>query len=363
MIKLKKGIITKIMHNDDQMQELSVLVDDENASAINYTVFTGKANIGDCVILNTTATSLGLGTGGYDFVICNISRDGGYETSGSGHIMKLRYTPLQHSILSVEEDDSPYREKIMGFKDLGGTYVIVCPLHSMMAITAAALKYLDEDVTTAYIMTDTGSLPMAFSKMVRELKEKRVLDATVTIGQAFGGDYEAVNIYTGLITAKEVCSADVILVSMGPGITGTGTKYGFSGADEGHIIDGVNDLKGSPIYIPRISFADPRERHRGISHHSMTALKELCHTHCDISLPEMDSSSRGAIDAQLDELAATGRYDFRVQDGKYIIDAMEKFDLSIRTMGRVYEDDPYFYKTCAAAAKYVSDKIKMSEEK
>lgn len=357
MIRLKTGIVSEITHDDNDVQELSVLIDGKNSSAINYIVFTGRTEVGDEVILNTTATFLGLGTGGFDFVVCNISRDDDYASAGPGHIMKLRYTPLQHSVLSVEEEISPYRGKIMDFVNLCGTYVMICPLHSIMAATAVALKYL-ADINISYVMTDAGSLPISFSKTVKELKEKRVINATVTVGQAFGGDFEAVNIYTGLITAKEICGADVILVSMGPGITGTGTKYGFSGADEGHIIDAVNDFKGKPVYVPRISFADARERHRGISHHSMTVLKELCHTNCDIILPNMDISFHELLERQVCDLKSIGRYNFHVEDGGYITQAMKKYGLNIRTMGRSYNDDPYFYEICAAAAKFVSDNIR-----
>jgi hypothetical protein len=353
MIKLRKGTVKGITYEDDKLQEITVRIDGNDISAMNYTVFTGRLKQGDSVILNTTATSLGLGTGGYDFVI---SKNEEFEAAGPGHIMKLRYTPLQHSAMSVEEEGSPYRDKITGFKGLGGGYVIICPLHSMMAITATALKYL-KDIKISYVMTDSGCLPISFSKIVRHLKEKKIIDATITIGQAFGGDLEAVNIYTGLIAAKEICHADVILVSMGPGITGTNTKYGFSGADEGYIIDAVNDLKGRAVYVPRISFSDSRDRHKGISHHSMTSLKELCHTHSDVVLPEMDRLSYKILEKQIFLLKSTGRCDFYDKNGGYITDAMNKFDLSIRTMGRVYEDDPYFYKTCAAAARFVMDNL------
>jgi hypothetical protein len=30
----------------------------------------------------------------------------------AGHIMKLRYTPEQHSVLSVEEEASPHRSEM-----------------------------------------------------------------------------------------------------------------------------------------------------------------------------------------------------------------------------------------------------------
>ena len=38
-----------------------------------------------------------------------------------------------------------------------------------------------------------------------------------------------------------------------------------------------------PIAIPRISFADQRERHKGISHHSITVLKEIVNV--SVNLP------------------------------------------------------------------------------
>ena len=35
---------------------------------------------------------------------------------------------------------------------------------------------------------------------------------------------------------------------MGPGIVGTGTKYGFSGIEQGQIIDAINTLSGRANY-------------------------------------------------------------------------------------------------------------------
>jgi len=359
MIRLRTGIITQVVYDSKDIQEILVNTEKENVRAINYPSLTGRVEVGESVVLNATATSLKLGTGGYDFVVANISRDKLDEALGPGHIMKLRYTPLQHSILSVEEEESPWRDAILHFKDLAGSYVIICPLHSMMAITAVSIKYIS-DLKITYIMTDGGALPISFSQLVRELKGKGIIDNTITVGQAFGGDYEAVNIYTGLITAKDVCKSDVILVSMGPGITGTGTKYGFSGVEAGYIIDAVYGFKGVPVYLPRLSFADSRDRHRGVSHHSMTVLKELCHSPCDIIFPYMDEPFLKMIDGQIEDLRSVGRYRIFTEDGGYIKEAMNYFDINISTMGRKYEDDPYFYELCAASARFVVNNIKLN---
>jgi hypothetical protein len=110
-----------------------------------------------------------------------------------------------------------------------------------------------------------------------------MINGTITFGQAFGGDIETVNVYTSLISAEKILKSDLSIITMGPGITGTGTKYGFSGIEQGYIIDAVNTLGGNPIFIPRISFADKRERHYGISHHSITILNEICKTSAKVS--------------------------------------------------------------------------------
>lgn len=90
-----------------------------------------------------------------------------------------------------------------------------------------------------------------------------------------GGDLESVNIYSGLIAAYQVLKAEIIIVTMGPGIVGTGTKWGTTAVEQGEIINAVNVLGGQPIAVPRISFADPRPRHQGVSHHTITALGQV----------------------------------------------------------------------------------------
>ena len=56
-------------------------------------------------------------------------------------------------------------------------------------------------------MTDGAALPIYLSKNVDTLKKKGLIDNTITIGSAFGGEYECINIHTALITAKEVLNA------------------------------------------------------------------------------------------------------------------------------------------------------------
>ena len=80
------------------------------------------------------------------------------------------------------------------------------------------------------------------------------MNKTITVGHAFGGDLETINIYTGLIAAKEILKGDITIISMGPGIVGSGTKYGFTGMEQGYIVDAINNLGGLAVAVPRISF-------------------------------------------------------------------------------------------------------------
>ena len=173
--------------------------------------------------------------------------------------MKLRYTPHQIRCLAAEEEDSQYHDVFNEFISLNNHSVVVGSLHSMLAPIVAMLKWFDSSIKINYLMTDGGSLPIYFSNTVRELKDKKLINKTITIGHAFGGDLECTNIYTGLIAAKEILKGDVTIVTMGPGIVGTGTKYGFSGIEQGQNVDAVNTLRGEAVIVPRISFKDLRK--------------------------------------------------------------------------------------------------------
>ena len=116
-----------------------------------------------------------------------------------------------------------------------------------------------------YVMTDQGALPLAFSRSVAELRAADLLAGTVTVGQAFGGDLEAVTVHSGLLAAALALDADVVVVTQGPGNLGTGTRWGFSGVAAGEAVNAAATLGGRPVGALRISGADPRPRHRGVS--------------------------------------------------------------------------------------------------
>lgn len=317
-------------------------------AAVAYTDFTGPIEPGDEVLLNTTAVELRLGTGGVHFTVCNLTRRWvGYVAPG--HIMKLRYTPLQKAVLSVEEDDSPYRELIQNCESLDGLPVVCCELHSQIAPVAAAVKAVTNNgARVAYVMTDGGALPIAFSRLVAELKQKAILDVTITCGQAFGGDIEAVSLYSALLAAKSVGKADVAIVCQGPGNAGTGSKFGFSGIQQGEAINASNVLGGRPIAVLRISFADARERHRGVSHHSITVLGDVALSPAFVAVPELQKEQAELVESAIAEVLARHGHKACYVDGEPGLVELSKRDVHVTTMGRSVDEDRGFFLAASA---------------
>jgi len=357
MLKRAVGIVTEILESRTGAVEVLVEVEGRPSRAIAFTALVDSPELGDSVVINTTAVDLNLGTGGLHFVIENLSRRS-EPNNEQGHIMKLRYTPLQHTVLSVEEDESPWRSAIESFITLGGMPVVVGELHSQIAPAAAAIKRLTHPkANVVYVMTDSASLPIALSRTVYILKEKGLIDSTITAGQAFGGDFEAVNVFTALITAKCVCGADVVIVCQGPGNAGTGTKYGYSGIEQGEIINAVGVLGGTPIAIPRISFADKRPRHSGISHHTLTSLGEVALAQALLVLPMMDEMKLLAVEQQIQRTSIIYKHRVLVMDGAPGIRECEDIGVELTSMGRGYKDDPEFFLAASAAGSAAAEVI------
>lgn len=354
MISKKIGVVESIVDQSEGLDDIRVNLNGNIQRAYNYTKLTGEINIGDEVVLNTTAVELSLGTGGYHFVIANLNNLESNFTEG-GHIMKLRYTPLQIKVDSVEEQDSIYHEKIQSFSSLNNIPVVVGTLHSMLTPFVASYKKNNPTKKLVYIMTDGAALPIYLSKNVDTLKKKGLIDKTITIGSAFGGDYDCINIYTALITAKEVLEADCIFISMGPGIAGTGTKYGFTGIEQGPILDAVKKLGGLPIAIPRISFADKRDRHKGISHHSITVLKEIVNVKVNIPITNYNEEELIYIEKQIKENGLQEKHNIVYIENSNTKKDLDFYNLKVRSMGRDYEQDKEFFEAASTAAYYLME--------
>ncbi|NPV52292.1 MAG: DUF3866 family protein [Firmicutes bacterium] len=353
MIRVRTGIVKAIKASYDSVTEVVVEVEGLQELAVNYDPLTGPVKPGDRVILNTTATRLALGSGGHHFVMHVVGNDD-LDPPSPGHIIKLRYTPWQVKCLSAEEESSPVRKELEAFEGLDAMPVVVGELHSMVPAACAGIRAaVARRLRVAYLMTDGGALPIAYSKLVRALKDAGFLDVTITAGNAFGGDYEVINIYSGLAVAKAV-GADVVVVAMGPGIAGTGTKYGFSGIEQGQAINAVNSLGGTPVFIPRISFADPRPRHRGLSHHTLTNLREVAVTPAVVCLPDLPRERWLVLRSQLDDGVIRKKHVIVTEDGAPGVSLLKESGIPVRTMGRGLDDDPEFFLAAAAAGSFAA---------
>lgn len=343
------------------MTKAIVEVEGEQAACINYDELTGDIDAGDEVIINTTAVELGLGSGGFHLVLWNLKRDS-FAVAKRGHIMKLRYTPLQFNCPAVEEQGSSFREMIMELTDLEGLPVVVGTLHSQLSPAAAVIKKeTGGSAKVVYLMTDRAALSLSLSDTVALLKEKGLLDATITVGQAFGGDFEAVNIFSGLMAAKAACSADIAIVTMGIGVVGTETFLGFSGIEQGEIVNAVHALQGRPIAIPRISFKDPRPRHQGVSDQTVAALGVAALVSCDVPIPQMDKDRlRGILD-KLSQVGISTKHRVKVIEEDKTLEALEEYGLEVTTMGRTVEEEPEFFRAAGAAGHLAVEMLKGKE--
>ena len=343
MVTLRRGAIVGVGERRPGAVEIEVDIGGKREPAIAYPDLTGPVEVGDTVVVNTTAVDLGLGTGGVHFVVAVEGRSHSGDPV-AGRIMKARYTPLQAAVTGVEETHGDRLEASPG---LEGMPVVAAPLHSMLAPVAAGAR-AEGAGRIAYVMTDGAALAGPFSRLVPRLREAGLLDAFITSGQAFGGDLEAVTIWTALLAAREISGADVVIVADGPGNLGTDTKWGVSALGSGHALNAVSILGGRPLAALRISFTETRDRHRGLSHHSLTILEEVCLVPATIAAPILENPrEKEALSETLANLPA--RYQIVEADGAPALSLLEDRGVEVESMGRKPADDPAFFLAAGAA--------------
>ncbi|HEX5902711.1 MAG TPA: DUF3866 family protein [Actinomycetota bacterium] len=343
-VRLRRGVVVRVLGERPGALEVEVEVDDERSPAIAFPDLVGPVRDGDTVVLNTSARTLGLGTGGMDLVVA-VEGGRALDLGDVGRVMKARYTPLQAAVSSVEET---HRDALEGSTGLSGTPVVCAPLHSMVGPVAAGARVAGAG-RVVYVMTDGAALPGAFSRQVPRLRDAGLLAGFVTCGQAFGGELEAVTIWSALLAAVEIAEADVVVVADGPGNLGTDTTWGVSALASGHALNAVAALGGAPVAALRISFADRRERHRGVSHHTLTILDRVCTAAANVAVPALDGPDRDAVWDALRERRLEERHQLVETDGRPAIDELERAGIEPESMGRTRTDDPAFFLAAGAA--------------
>jgi len=347
LVRLRRGNVVEVRAERRGFVELTVLVEPEGTltEALAYPDLTGPVAPGDGVTLNTTAAHLGLGTGGFQLVVA-VEGGAAVDLAHEGRVMKVRYTPVQAAVLAVEET---HRDALEASDGLAGKPVVAAPLHSMIAPIAAGAK-ASGNVRVVYVMTDGAALPGALSRLVPGLRDAGLLDGFVTCGQAFGGELEAVTLWTGLLAAKVVLEADVIVVADGPGNLGTDTTWGVSALANAHALNAAEALGGSPVAALRVSFADLRERHRVVSHHSLTILEHVCTAKANVAVPVLeDDGQRDAVWVALRGRKLEDKHQLVEVDGHPALSKLEELRFEVESMGRTPKDDPAFFLAAGAA--------------
>jgi Protein of unknown function (DUF3866) len=336
MLKLRRGVVTGA-------DPLRVRVGAEERRAWADEGLVGEVLEGDEVIVNTEALDLGLGSGGFDVVHVNLTR--GLEGNGADEAtaVKLNYTSLQHPVEPVETRAHDGVDARIP--------VLVLSLHGQLAPAAWAAARGDGEMRVGYVQTSGGALPGSLSNDVDELRRTGLICEHVTVGPAYGGEVEALTVIGALQAATGPLGWDAAIAGPGPGIAGSDSALGHGGMaalDTAHasLILGLETL-----IAPRMSSADPRRRHRGLSHHTATVLRMLLgNVRVPAPAPEPSPWPRvGAGDGPLAELreACADRHEIWPREAP--VDEYADSGLPTTHMGRELADDWLFFAAALAS--------------
>jgi hypothetical protein len=348
MLSLRRGVVVGT-------DPLTIEVGDQKRRAWADDSLVGEIGQGDEVIVNVEALDLGLGSGGFDIVHANLTRGlDGEERSTGERVMKLNYTSLQHSVVPIEP---PLGD---GDARRGSPPVLVLPLHGHLAPAAWAAVQARPGLRIGYVQTTGGALPGRFSRDVAELRERGMLAIHVTAGAAYGAETEAITTVGALDGAARGLGCEAIVCGPGPGILGSATRYGHGGMAALESAHAALALGLPTLLSPRISGADPRPRHRGLSPHTAPVL-ELLLGPVRVAVPEVElegwptgEESPDGVDlpSVLDALhdVCDDRHDVAV--GRRVdLDGYAASGLPAMTMGRTITEDPLFFAAPLAAGE------------
>ena len=304
-LTLRRGRVDAVVERHEGLVRLEV----DGVACVAYPRLTGPVALGDDVLVNVQARELALGSGGFDVLYANLTRGLELPPDGGAHVMALPYTPSQFARRHAEEDHALA-------DSLGGLPVVCCSLHSQLAPVCAALAGL----RVGYVQVPGGALPVSLSDAVRALKARGLLEVAIAAGACFDGDLECVTVHSAFAVAAAL-GMDVVVCAIGPGIVGTGSRLGHGGLAAAEAANAASALGGRAIVAVRASEADPRNRHRGVSHHTRAVL--------DVCLGDVTVAWPDVVDTTGWREACSG--------------------LPLSHMGRGADDDPRFFEAAFAA--------------
>jgi hypothetical protein len=126
--------------------------------------------------------------------------------------------------------------------------------------------------------------------------------------------------------------------------------WGASDIESAMSLNAATILGGRAIAALRISFADPRERHRGVSHHSITALARVALTPVHVAVPSLqEEARREEIWKALTDAGLAERHQLVEATGQPALDLLAERGIDAESMGRTIGEDPEFFLAAGAA--------------
>ena len=172
-------------------------------------------------------------------------------------------------------------------------------------------------------------------------------------------------------------TSEILRPMAGPVEPAQATRHGVGVADVSldpsgfwgrrQTVNAAATLGGRPVASLRVSGADPRPRHQGISHHSLTAYGRVALLRADVPVPgfgqvadsfaETDHDPR-ALEARVREQAltlasTTARHTLvDVEATQALADTLEGSPVRLSTMGRGTAQDPAAFLAAAVAGQH-----------
>ena len=325
-LSLRRGRVSAVVEEVEGLARIEV----EGAPCVAYPRLTGPVAVGDEVLVNVQARELGLGSGGFDILYANLTQGLGLAAEPGAHVMTLPYA-LQQAAAPHAEESAELAET------LGGLPVVCCSLHSQLAPVCAGIG---PGHRVAYVQVAGGALPVVLSDTVRALKRRGLLATAIAAAPCHDADVQCVNVASALAWAASA-GHDCVVCAVGPGIVGTGTFLGHGGVAAAEAANAAAALGGSAVLAARASSADPRERHRGVSHHTRAVLA-LSLGPRSVAWPTGDEAPEWLEPRR--EVDVTGWEESCA-------------DLPLSHMGRGPDDDPAFFRAAFAAGRLAAELV------
>ncbi len=350
-------------------------VDAVSRPAIADVALVGRAEVGDELVVNVQARDLGLGSGGFDIVHVNLSRG-----LSRGEDWEPTGRPPERDEAQLHEPPA-HRRAGRGAAAAGLPVgpleqpVAVLALHGQLAAVAWAFAQALPQGRLGYVQTEGGALPGGHSRTVRSLRERGLLAGHLTAGATFGGEGEAITTIGALHHGLRDLGWDAALCGPGPGIVGSSSPLGHGGMSALDSAHAALALGCGTLIVARMSSADPRARHRGISHHTLTVLDLLLEP-VTVALPAGMRSPVGAdlragprrdlrwgvagrpsetVGARGRRRAAGAHHPPRLAPGDGRSPGLRRRGLPAETMGRGLTEDPLFFGAALAAGRTLAE--------